>query len=188
LAVDIFDCLFFSVAGVFFQSLENDREVGDFVVLVLFHFRVQKNRLHTTVDDPFDVVFLEHGVTFKDNDSTLNGGQLTGVLVGEILEVGFHHTGGKLTTQYALQAGLRNLHFLGEVEDVEDVLVGLIADGAQQGGDGQFLLAVDVGIHHVVNVRRKLHPRSFERDDTGRIKHGAVGVLALAEEHARRAV
>ena len=62
------------------------------------------------------------------------------------------------------------------------------ADGTQQRRHGQLLLTVNVGIHHVVDVRGKLNPRTLERDDTGRIEHATVGMHALAEEHARRAV
>ena len=48
--------------------------------------------------------------------------------------------------------------------------------------NGQFLLTVDVGIHHIVDVSCKLDPRTAERDDTGRVEFGTVGVGALSEE------
>ena len=73
-------------------------------------------------------------------------------------------------------------------ENVKDVLIGFVTDGAQQSGDRQFLFTVDIGVHHVVDVGRKFHPRTLERNDTGRIQHGAVGMLALTEKHARRTV
>ena len=57
------------------------------------------------------------------------------VLVDEILVVGVKYTSGQLAAKHALQTCLRHLHFLGEVENIEDVLVGFVADGTQQGGD-----------------------------------------------------
>src|SRR5699024_942238 len=75
-----------------------------------------------------------------------------------------------------------------QVEYLQNLLVAFVADGTQQGGDGQFLLTVDVGIHHVVDVRCELYPRPLERDDAGGVELGAVGVHALTEEYARRTV
>src|SRR5438046_2763431 len=52
----------------------------------------------------------------------------------------------------------------------------------------ELLLLVDVDVDHVVNVDRELDPRAPERDDARREQPLAVGVDALFEHHAGRAV
>src|SRR5690606_4624733 len=56
----------------------------------------------------------------------------------------------------------------------------------QQRSNREFLLTVDVCVHHVVDVGSKLHPCTFEGDYTGRIDFGTVGVNGLTEEHTGR--
>ena len=52
----------------------------------------------------------------------------------------------------------------------------------QRGRDGKLLLTVDVGIHHVVDVRCKFDPRTLERNDTRRIEFRTVGMHALSKK------
>ena len=130
-------------------------------------------KLHFSVDD--DVV-------------TLDAHHLARILVDEILHPARQNARGQLAAHGLLQVGLGHLHLVGQIEDLQNLLVGLESDGAQQRGYRQLLLTVDVGVHHVVDVRRELDPRSLERDDTRRVELRAVGVHALAEEYARRAV
>ena len=77
---------------------------------------------------------------------------------------------------------------MGDVEDAQDVLVGLITDGTEQGGHRQFLLPVDISVHHIVDVSGELHPGTLEGDDTGGVQWRAVGVIGEPEEHTRRTV
>ena len=51
-----------------------------------------------------------------------------------------------------------------------------IPERAEQRGDREFLLPVDVGVHHRVDIGSKLDPRSAERDDACRIHLLAVRV------------
>ena len=63
-----------------------------------------------------------------------------------------------------------------------------MTDGPEEGSDRQFLLAVDVRVHDIVDVSGELDPGSLERDYAGRIELGAVGMHALVEENSGRAV
>jgi hypothetical protein len=118
----------------------------------------------------------------------LDGDHFAGILVHEILHPALQHAGGELAAHGLLQGGLGHLHLIGQAEDLQDVLVALKTDGTQQGGHGQLLLAVDVGVHHAVDVRSEFYPGPFERDDPGAVQLGPVGMSALAEEHTRGAV
>ena len=135
LAVDVFHSLFFRVAGVFLQGLENDRIVGNPIILVTFHLAMEQNGLHAAVYDLLDMFILEDHVTVDDDLVTLDGNALAGILIDEILVVGMKHTSSQLAAKHTLQTRLRHLHLFGEVEDIEDVLVSFVTDGTQQGGD-----------------------------------------------------
>ncbi len=76
----------------------------------------------------------------------------------------------------------RNL--LGQREKLQQILVGGEAESAQQSSDRELLLAIDIGIHHVLDVGGKLHPRAAERDDTCREDPCTVGMDRIGEEHA----
>ena len=96
--------------------------------------------------------------------------------------------GGEFAAYGLLHVLLRDFYLLRKVEDFKDVLILLKAYGAQQRRHGQLLLTVDISIHHVVDVRGELYPRTLERYDAGTVKHRAVGMHALTEEHAGRTV
>ena len=129
----------------------------------------------------FHVALDHHLGTFHGND-------LASVLVDKVLRPGVNHTGGKTLTDDLLQVGFGHLHLFSQGKDVQDILVCLITDSPEQRSDRELFLTVDVGIHHIVDIRGELHPRALERDDTGGIELGAVGVELRAEEHTGRTV
>ena len=73
---------------------------------------------------------------------------------------------------------MQSSHFVCKTENVDDVLIAIETDGTEQGGYRKFLLTVDVGIHHIVDVRSELDPGTFERDDSGRIEFRSVWMNA----------
>ena len=149
---------------------------------------MNENGGHSRIEDVFDVVFIENFLAVDDDFVTLDVDNFSCVLIYEILVPGLEDPGCELASDTFLQVCLVDLDFFCKVEDVEDVLVTFVADGAKKGSDRQFLFAVDVGIHDIVDVSCKLDPASFERDDTGRVKFRAVGMEALAEEDTGRTV
>ena len=183
LPVDVEDGLLLGVAGVLLQGVVDDREVDAREVLL-----VQEDRLGAALDDLVYVFLLEDRFAVHDDVVALDGDHLARILVDEVLNPRREHARRELAPHGLLEVGLRDLHLVRQVEDLENLLVGLVSDGAQQRRDGQLLLAVDVGIHHVVDVRSELYPRPLEGNDARRIEFCAVGVHALSEENTRRTV
>ena len=136
------------------------------------------------VKDVVDVVLGDLGFALKHNLMALQRHHLTRILISEILIPALQHTGSERSANALLQVLLVHLHFLCEVENLQDVLVALEAYGAEHGRHGQLLLTVDVGIHHVVDVGGEFNPRTLEGDDAGTVENSSVGVNALAKEHA----
>ena len=122
--------------------------------------------------DPLDVLFGEGRVLGDEN--------LPRLLVDDVA--------ADDASLVLLQVNFVDVDLLHKVEELEDLVVGGIAQGAQERRHGKLLLPVDVGVHHVVNVGRELHPRSAEGDDPGRIDRRPVRVRRFAEEHAGRTV
>ena len=81
-----------------------------------------------------------------------------------------------------------DVELLRREEELEDVGVVPVAEGAQQRRGRELLLLVDVDVDHVVDVDRELDPRAPERDDPRREQPLAVRVGVLLEHDARRAV
>ena len=183
LPVDVDDSLLFGVARVFLQRIIYNGEIDARRILL-----VQQDRLGTALDDLFDVLLLQDGLAVDDDVVTLDGDHLARILVDEILDPRREHARGQHPADSLFQIGLGDLHLVGEIEYFEDLLIRLETDGPQKGRDGQLLLAVDVGVHHVVDVRGELDPRPLEGDDTRRIEFRTVGMHALSEEDTRRAV
>ena len=100
----------------------------------------------------------------------------------------FSNTSRQLTSQHIFWGSSYWPSRLPPTENLKNVLIILKTDGSQQSGNRQFLLTVNVSVHDVVDVSGKLNPRTLERDDTGRIKFGTIGMYALTEEYARRTV
>ncbi len=134
------------------------------------------------------MLLFEYDLALYEHVVTLDGNHLAGVLVNEVFDPALQNTGRQLPAYDFLQIGFVDLNLVRQVEDSQYHAVALEADGTQQSGDGQLLLTVDVGVHHVVDVGGELYPRTLERYDTGRIELSAVGVYALTEEHAGRTV
>ena len=151
-------------------------------------FLVKDDGLGPRVQNQIHVLFLQDGFALEHHFSPLNGHNLTGVFFHEILDPRLQNTGRQRTTKHALQACFGHLNFVGKVKNAKDVSVRFVADAAEQRGHGQFLLPVDVRVHHTVDVRRKFNPRSLEWDDSRRVQFGSIGVTALAEEHTWRTV
>ena len=149
---------------------------------------MKKDGAYARVENLLDVFLFENGLAVDHNLVAVDGDNLAGILVDEILHPCAEHACGELAAESLLEVGLVDLHLLGEVEDLDNVLIAFEADGAQKSGHGELLLAVDVGVHHIIDVRSKLDPRTTEGDDTGGIELCAVGVGALSEEHTRRTV
>ena len=108
----------------------------------------------------------ELDITFNNHLGTFHRHNLTGILIDEVLGPGFHHTGCQLLADSFLEVVTIHLDFLGKTENIKDILIRFISDGTEQRSDGEFLLTVDIGIHHIVDIGRKLHPRTLKRNDT----------------------
>ena len=162
LHVDILDGLFARVGRIFLQCVENHRIVNLFLILF-----VEENRFDIRFRHHVDVVFLEYRLAVDDHFRTGDIHHLTGLVIYKILVPCLGDGGRQFLAHILLQVGFGCLHLLGDVENAEDVLVRLIADGAQQRRDRQFLLTVDVRIKDIVDVGGEFHPGAFEGDDTG---------------------
>ena len=183
LPVYVFDGLLFGVGRVFLKGVVNDGIFGAGAV-----FLVQEDGLHSGIDDLVDVFLFQDGIPVEDLFVTFDGYDLAGIFVHEVFHPGFQYARSQTAADVLLESRFAHFHLLGQVEDVEDVLVAFVTDGAQQGSEGEFLFPVDVGVHHVVDVRGEFHPRPLEGDDARRIKFGSVGVERLPEEYAGRTV
>ena len=139
---------------------------------------MDKHVTDAAVDNLFDMFLVQHGLALHDDLVTLDRYHFAGVLVHEVLYPALQDAGSELASDIFLEAGLRHLHVLCQIEDLEDVLVVLETDGTQQGRYGQFLLTVDVSIHHVVDVGGKLYPRALEGDNTCAVELRTVGMHA----------
>ena len=114
--------------------------------------------------------------------------QRVALAVFRIRHVGREHGAEDLA---ALLAGLEvagDVELLLGVEELEDLRVAGVAEGAQQRGGRELLLLVDVDVDHVVDVEGELDPRAPERDDARAEQPLPVGVDGLLEHHARGAV
>ena len=119
---------------------------------------MNENRLCTTLKDLHHIGLSNLRLTFQDNLITLDRNNLTGILINEVLVPALQYTGSQLRADNLLQSLLVNLHFLSKIKNLQDVLICLKADSSQQSGYRQLLLTVDVGIHHVVDIRSELNP------------------------------
>ena len=145
---------------------------------------MHEDSLCTTFEDVKHVLFGDDSLALHDDLVTLDRDDLAGILIDKVLIPALQHTGCELRADDILKGFLVDLHLFGEVEYLENVLVVFKTDGSQKGGYGQLLLAVNVGIHHVIDVRGKFYPRTLERDDTCRVEQRTVGMYVLSEEYA----
>ena len=131
---------------------------------------------------------FDHSFTIDHNFVTFNRNYFTGIFVYKILNPCFQNTSRQFTSQHSLKISLIDFNIFGQIENFKDILIILKTDSSQQSSNGQLLFTVDVRIHDIVNISSKLNPRTFERDDTGRIKFGTISMYALTEEYAWRTV
>src|SRR5664280_3568747 len=75
--------------------------------------------------------------------------------------------------------------FFSEVKNLEYLLVAFEPYSAEECCNRQFLLPVDICIHHIIDISGKFYPRSFERNYSCGIEFCPVCMHALAEEHTR---
>ena len=153
LAIDVVDGLSLTVTGVLAQRVIDNLIFADVDILL-----VQQNGLHARLQDGIDVLGIDDSVALNDHLITLNRDDLTSTLVDKVLIPRVQHTGSHAASDALLEIGLVHFDFFSQTKDLDDVVVGLHADGTQQRGHGQFLLAIDVGIHHVINIGGKLNP------------------------------
>ena len=183
LLVDVVHSLDFRIGRVLLQGVVDDGVFGRNGLVLL-----EKDGLDVGVGYTGDGVVVEDLSPLYDGDGTLDGDDLAGILVFKVLDPGLEHIGGKFAALVLREDLGGGCNFVGKAETVKDVFVGAVSDGAQKGCYGQLLLTVYVGEHHVVDVRGKLYPGALERNDTGAVELGSVGVHALVEEHARGTV
>ncbi|CDA21461.1 uncharacterized protein BN496_01375 [Bacteroides sp. CAG:144] len=149
---------------------------------------MQQNGRYTCFENQIDMLFFEYDLTFYHNFVALNRNNLASIFVGIVFHPSSQNTGGQTTADGFFEVGLRNFHLFGQTEDFENVFIAFETYGTQQCRYGQFLLTIDIGIHHIVDVGSELYPRTFERNDSRRIKFRSVSVDTLSEEHAGRTV
>ena len=183
LTIDIENSLFLRLGRVFLQGVEDDSEI--ILTLLLL---VEKNGLGTRFQNCLQRLRSQLFLALYNDGVTLDRRYFTGIFIHEILYPCSHHISGQFTTDTCLQRLAVHLHLFCQIEAVEDVTIGLETDGAEQCGNRQFLLTVDVSIHDLVDIRSELDPRTAERDNTRRIELGSVRVHRCAEEYTRRAV
>ena len=183
LLVDVVDSFLFRICRVFLQSVVDD---GIFTVACLV--LLKEDGLHLCISQFLDCLLIYDVASLDDRHGTLDRDDLTGILVNKVLVPGLEHLGSEFASFIGFEILLCRLDFLSKAEDVNDIFVGIVADSSKQCSDRQLLLTVDVGVHHVVDVRRELYPGALERNNPGRIELGSVGMKSLVEEYARGTV
>ena len=153
LLVDVVHSLDLGVGRILLERVENDIVLRGAGLVLL-----EKDGLDVGVEDGCYCVVIQDLAAVEEGLGTLDGDDLAGILVLEVLHPGLENLGCKLAALVLREHLLLDLDLVGKVEDVDDVLVPVEADGAQEGGDGKFLLAVDVRIHDIVDVSGELDP------------------------------
>ena len=119
---------------------------------------LEKDSLFVGLEYDVDVLVVKDLSSLdKDLDSFYRG-DLSGVFVYEVFELGAEHVVRELAALVGVESVPGDGNLVRKVEDVYDVLVGIVSDCSEQGRYGQLFLTVDVSVHHVVDVRRKLDP------------------------------
>lgn len=119
---------------------------------------MQQNRLGTALDNLVDMLFLEHRFSVNDHVVTFDRNHLARILVHEILDPGRKNPGGQLAADGLLQSGFGHFHFVREIENLEDLLIGFETDGTQQGRNGQlFLRSMYAYITLLMSVANSIH-------------------------------
>ena len=179
LLVDVVDRFDFGVCRVFLQGVEDD---GVFARAGLVF--LEQDALDVGVKDGCHGLLVENRIPLHDRKGPFDRDDLARILVLKVFGPGLQHFGREFASLICLQALLVHGNFVGKVEDIDDVLVGVEADGAQKRGYGELFLTVDVGEHHIVDVAGELYPGTLDGDDPCGIELCSVGVHGLVEEHA----
>ncbi len=95
---------------------------------------MNKNRSHTRLQNLGNVFLLNHRVAVDNHLITLDRNHFAGVFVNEVLVPRAQHAGSKLAAHCLLEVGLVHLEFLGQAEDLDDIIVSFQSDGTQQRG------------------------------------------------------
>ena len=140
------------------------------------------------IENFLHMFFLDYRLTVNHHIITLYGNHLAGVFIDEVFHPSLQYTCRQLSADSLFQVRFSNFNFFSKTEYLDNVLVTVKPYCTQQSRDRQFLLTVDVRVHHIVDVGSKLYPRATERYDTRGIKFSSVGMRALSEEHTRRTV
>ena len=140
------------------------------------------------IENFLHMFFLDYRLTVNHHIITLYGNHLAGVFIDEVFHPSLQYTCRQLSADSLFQVRFSNFNFFSKTEYLDNVLVTVKPYCTQQSRDRQFLLTVDVRVHHIVDVGGELYPRSSERDYTRRIELGTVGMCTLSEEHTRRTV
>ena len=119
---------------------------------------MNKNRLGTALQNFHHITICDLCLAFHDHLITLDRNNLTSILIYKILIPAFQYTGSQLATYKLLEVSLIDLDLLCQIKDLQDFLIGLKANSTKQCCNRQFLLTIDVSIHHVVDVCCKLDP------------------------------
>ena len=149
---------------------------------------MQEDSLIAGLEDQLDVVLRQDGLTVDQHSDALQRDDLTRVLITEVIDVGLGNAACQTAADALLQLGAADLHLLGQVKEIQDILIRLDTDGTKERRHGELLLAIDIGVHHIVGIGGKLDPRALEGNDTSRVKWRTIGMDARAEEYPGRAV
>ena len=161
LTINVVDSLLLAVTCVFVKSVEYD-----LIFTCIDIFLVQEYSLYSRVKNLLNVVLLDDSVAVKNHVITLDSYNLTGILVNEVLVPRLENTCSEFAAHSILEVSLVHFNLLGKTEDFDDVVIGLQTNRPEKSCYWQFLLAVDVSIHHVVDVGSKLNPAAPEWDDS----------------------
>ncbi len=107
----------------------------------------------------------------------------TSIFINEVFCPCLQNTCSQLSANHLLQISLVYFYFFSQVEDFKDILVIFKAYRSQKSSYRQFLLTVDIRIHHIVDVCCEFDPRALEWDNTSRVKFCTVSMYTLTEEH-----
>ncbi len=182
LTVNVLHRFEFRTRRILVQRVVYDRVIL-FDILLL-----QNDCVHLCIGDKLNVLLIEDHIALQDDFIPLDGHHLAGVLVHKVFHPLAQDARRQLPADGLFQLVLRCFDLFRQPENVQDIAVRVVADGAQQRRHREFLFAVDVRVHHRVDIRCKLHPGTLKRDYPCRVDFRPVRVKTLAEEYPRRPV
>ena len=123
-------------------------------------------RLRPAIKNFLNIIGCDLSFSLKDNFCTLNRNNFTCLFIYEIFYPCFQNTRSQFTTDVFFQICFGHFNLFRKAKDLKNVFILFEANCTQQSRNRKFLLTINVGIHHVVNIRCELNPRTFERNDT----------------------